>query len=75
MHICEEANLRHVKVKVDRSCSINLVVVGYNFYVAARFSVKIGWIVTVLCCREGDDTLKIPTGKSNMATTIYRTPF
>ncbi len=35
MRICEEANLWRVKVKVDRSCPMNLIIVGSQFYVAA----------------------------------------
>jgi len=75
MRICEEANLRRVKVKVDRSCPMNLIIVGNQFYVSARFTVKKGWVVTRACCREGDDLLQIPTGKGDLDGAVFRTPF
>ena len=35
--IAEEANLRCIKMKVERSDDINLIVVGINFYVRGTF--------------------------------------
>ena len=36
--IAEEANLRCIKMKVERSDDTNLIVVGINFYVRGAFS-------------------------------------
>ena len=51
LHIAEEANLRCIKMKVERSDDTNFIVVGINFYVSGTFSENAGWtahIVTVM---------------------------
>ena len=60
LRIAEEANLRCIKVKVERSDPTNLIVVGYNFYVSGSYSENAGWTAHIVVCREGDDPLKIP---------------
>ena len=58
--IAEEANLRCIKIKVERSDPTNLTIVGYNFYVSGSYSESSGWTAHIVVCREGDDLLKIP---------------
>ena len=60
LRIAEEANLRCIKVKVERSDMTNLILVGYNFYVSGSYSESAGWTAHIVVCREGDDLLKIP---------------
>jgi len=61
--IAEEANLRCIKVKVERSDPTNLIIVGFNFYVSGPFSEHDGWTANIVVCREGDNLLKIPTNQ------------
>ena len=58
--ISEEANLRGISTRANRSDVINLTVVGINFYVNATFHEHSGWVVHTAVCREGDDVLQIP---------------
>jgi len=60
LRIAEEANLRCIKIKVERSDPTNLTIVGYNFYVSGSYSESSGWTAHIVVCREGDDLLKIP---------------
>jgi len=53
----EEANLRMIKVTVDKSDSMNYILIGQDFCVSATCD---GWVVKVAVCREGDDTSNIP---------------
>ena len=77
--IAEEANLRCIKVKVERSDPTNLTIVGYNFYVSGSYSESSGWTAHIVVCREGDDLLKIPPNQRidwiDDDTTPLRTPF
>ena len=60
LHIAEEANLRCIKIKVERSDCTHFIVVGINFYVSGSFSENGGWKAnTVLCC-DSDDLMKNP---------------
>jgi len=60
LRIAEEANLRYIRVTVQKSCTMKYEVAGPQFFVAASNSAN-GWIVRIKCCREDDDTLLIPT--------------
>jgi hypothetical protein len=60
IQIAEEANLRHIKVKVVKSNHVAYIIAGHNFYVAAGVCMESGWLVYVACCREGNDNLSIP---------------
>ena len=62
--IAEEANLRCIKVKVERSDSTNLIIVGFKFYVSGSFSENAGWTAHIVVCREGDDLFKIDSPQS-----------
>ena len=64
LHIAEEANLRCIKVKVERSDSTNLIIVGFKFYVSGSFSENAGWTAHIVVCRKGDDLLKIDSSQS-----------
>ena len=44
LRIAEEANLRCIKMKVERSDCTNFIVVGIKFYVSGTFSENGGWI-------------------------------
>jgi hypothetical protein len=58
--IAEEANLRCIKVKVERSDATNFIVLGINFYVSGTFSENAGWTAHFVVFRDGDNLLKIP---------------
>ena len=60
LRIAEEANLRGISTRVQRSDVVNLLVVGVNFYVHTTLYENTGWRVHTAICREGDDTLQIP---------------
>jgi hypothetical protein len=60
LRIAEEANLRGISTRVQRSDVMNLTVVGINFYVHATVYENVGWCIHAAVCRECDDTLKIP---------------
>ena len=60
LRIAEEANLRGISTRVQRSDVVNLLVVGVNFYVHTTLYENTGWVVHTAICREGDDTLQIP---------------
>ncbi len=60
LRIAEEANLRCIKMKVERSDSSNFILVGIQFYVSGSFSESGGWKANTVVCRAGDDLLKIP---------------
>jgi len=62
--IAEEANLRCIKIKVERSDPTNLIIVGFKFYVSGAFSENAGWTAHIVVCREGDDLLKIDSSQS-----------
>jgi len=55
LRISEEANLRGITTRANRSDVMNLTVVGINFYVNATFHEHSGWVVHTAVCREGDD--------------------
>jgi hypothetical protein len=73
--IAEEANLRCIKVKVERSDPTNLIVVGFKFYVSGSFSENAGWTAHIVVCREGDDISKIPPNQRIDRIDPLRTPF
>jgi hypothetical protein len=80
LRIAEEANLRCIKVKVERSDPTNLIVVGFKFYVSGSFSENAGWTAHIVVCREGDDLSKIPPNQridriDDDDTSPLRTPF
>ena len=58
--VAEEANLRSIVIKINRSDNQQFVVTGIDFYVRAIFTDRVGWTVTAAVCRDGDDILKIP---------------
>jgi hypothetical protein len=58
--ISEEANLRGITTRANRSNVMNLTVAGINFNVNATFHEHSGWVVHTAVCREGDDVLQIP---------------
>jgi sRNA-binding carbon storage regulator CsrA len=60
LRIAEEANLRGISTRVQRSDVMNLTVVGINFYVHATVYENVGWCIHAAVCRECDDVLKIP---------------
>jgi hypothetical protein len=60
LRIAEEANLRCIKIKVERSDGRNFIVVGINFYVSGSFSENGCWKANTVVCRDGDDLMKIP---------------
>ena len=60
LRIAEEANLRGISTRVQRSDVMNLTVVGINFYVHATVYENVGWCIHAAVCRECDDILKIP---------------
>jgi len=60
LRIAEEANLRGISTRVQRSDVMNLTVVGVNFYVHATVYENKGWCIHAAVCRECDDILKIP---------------
>ncbi len=57
--ISEEASLRGITTRANRSDVMNLTIVGINFYVNATFHEHSGWVVHSAVCREGDDVLQI----------------
>jgi hypothetical protein len=59
LRISEEANLRGISTRANRSDLMNLIVVGINFYVNASFFEHSGWVVHTAVCWEGDDVLQI----------------
>ncbi len=67
MNLCiaEEANLRCIKMKVERSDSTHFVVLGIKFYVSGTYSETCGWKANTVVCRDGDDLLKIPPNAWN----------
>ena len=80
LRIAEEANLRCIKIKVERSDPTNLIIVGYDFYVSGSFSESAGWTAHIVVCREGDDLSKIPPSQridriDEDDTSPLRTPF
>jgi hypothetical protein len=60
LRIAEEANLRCIIMKVERSDDTNFIALGINFYVSGKFSENAGWTAHIVVCRNGDDLLKIP---------------
>ena len=60
LRIAEEANLRGISTRAQRSDVMNLTVVGINFYVHATVYENVGWCIHAAVCRECDDVLKIP---------------
>ncbi len=74
LHIAEEANLRNIRVTVQKSCTMKYEVAGPQFFVAASNSAN-GWIVRIKCCREDDGTLLIPTQGYHYSEKSLRSPF
>ncbi len=60
LRISEEANLRGITMRANRSDVMNLTIVGINFYVNATFHEHSGWVVHTAVCQEDDDVLQIP---------------
>jgi hypothetical protein len=60
LRVAEEANLRSIVIKINRSDNQQFVASGIDFYVRALFTDGVGWLVTTAVCRDGDDILKIP---------------
>ena len=60
LRMSEEANLRGITMRVNRSDVMKLTVAGINFNVNATFHEHSGWVVHTAVCREGDDVLQIP---------------
>ena len=60
LRIAEEANLRGICTRTQRSDFSNLVIVGIDFYVKASLYENDGWRVHDAICCEGDDMLQIP---------------
>ncbi len=58
--ISEEANLRGITTRANRSDLMSLILVGINFYVNALFYEHSGWVVHTAVCHEGEDVLQIP---------------
>ena len=54
MRIAEEANLANKEITTVRSDTMQLVVVGVDFYVKANNTERRGWVVSSALCREGD---------------------
>jgi hypothetical protein len=75
IRIAEEANLRHIKVKVVKSNHVAYIVAGHNFYFAAGVRMESGWLVRVACCREGNDNLSIPPNVHYVNERKLRLPF
>jgi hypothetical protein len=47
----------------------------FNFYVVASFWIESGWLVRVICCREGDDNLSIPPNGHYIDEKKLRLPY
>ena len=75
IRIGEEANLRNIKVKVLKSCKMHYEVAGESFYVKVSNLVFQGWTIQILCCRENDDNLIIPTRAMYISEKSLRSPF
>ena len=60
IRVAEEANLRGIVLRINRSDDFNFVATGIDFYVRASFTESTGWTVNCAVCREGADILKIP---------------
>ena len=60
LRVAEEANLRAIVIKINRSNDQHFVATGIDFYVRATFTDRLGWTVHAAVCREGGDVLKIP---------------
>ena len=58
MYLCvaEEANIRAIVIKINRSDNQQFVATGIGFYVRATFTDGLGWTVTAAVCREGGDS-------------------
>ncbi len=54
MRIAEEANLANKEISTVRSDTMQLVVVGVDFYVKANNTERRGWVVSSAICRNGD---------------------
>ena len=60
LRVAEEANLRSIVIRINRSDNQQFVATGIDFYVRAFFTDSVGWTVTAAVCCDGDDILKIP---------------
>ena len=60
IRIGEEANLRNIRTKVTKSCTLRYEVAGLNVYVSAGNGAQ-GWTIKSLCSRDDHDTLLIPS--------------
>ncbi len=60
LRFSEEANLRGITTRANRSDLMSLIIVSINFFVNALFYEYFGWVVHTPVCREGDDVLQIP---------------
>jgi hypothetical protein len=74
LRIAEEANLRNIRVKVQRSCTMKYEVAGPQFFVSASLSPS-GWIVRHKICREDDDIMSIPLRGIAFQEKSLRSPF
>ena len=75
IRIGEEANLRNIKVKVLKSCTMQYEVAGDSFYVKASNLMFQGWSIRSLCCRDDDDSLIIPARARSIPEKALRCPF
>jgi len=75
IRIGEEANLHNIKVKVLKSCKMQYEVAADSFYVKVSNLMFQGWTIHVLCCRENDDNLIIPTRTMYISEKSLRSPF
>jgi hypothetical protein len=60
LRVAEEANLRSIVIKVNRSDNQQFVATGIDFYVRAFFTERDGWTVHAAVCRDDDDITSIP---------------
>jgi hypothetical protein len=74
IRIGEEANLRNIRTKVTKSCTLRYEVAGLNFYVSAANGAQ-GWMIKSLCCRDNHDTLLIPSKYLFIPEKTLRSPF
>ena len=51
LRVAEEANLRSIVIRVNRSDNQQFVATGIDFYVRAIFTDSVGWTVTTAVCR------------------------
>ena len=50
LRVTEEANLRSIVIKINRSDNQQFVATGIDFYIQAIFTDRVGWTVTTAVC-------------------------